>query len=225
VKMFNDHILPADGTSKRDEAVVLIHGLLRYGSCMRSLGKYLSGHGYEVFIYDYPTMRKKIAAHAVDFEKYLEKTASENPSLKINIVTHSLGGIITREALGGIDGKAKTGNSVLAGRIKRIVMLAPPNRGSDTAKLLIRLFPFLGKFIKPLPELCSSPDAYVMKTYMPSAYETGVIAARYDTEVSEKYTHLEGEKDHILITAEHSFIMYYGSAKKAVLDFLEKGKF
>ncbi|OGV47960.1 MAG: hypothetical protein A2017_21240 [Lentisphaerae bacterium GWF2_44_16] len=215
------HVIAALPEKNRYEAVILIHGLLLRGLYMRRIGVFLARNGYTVFIYDYFTSRKKIAGHGADFERYLENIASENPSLKINIVTHSLGGIITREALGRID----AGNSFLKDRIKRIVMLVPPNRGSDLAKAIIRHFPFLGKFIKPLPELSSSPDAYVMKTYIPSDYETGIIAASRDTKVSEKSTHLESEKDHTMIISGHSLIIFSRQAQKAILNFLENGSF
>lgn len=215
------HIISPSSEKNRHEAVVMIHGLLLRGLYMYKTGKFLARNGYTVFIYDYFTTRKNIAAHGADFEKYIENIASENPSLKINIVTHSLGGIITRETLGRIDSK----NSILKDRIKRIVMLAPPNRGSDMAEMIIRRFPFLGKIIKPLPELSSSPEAYVMKTYIPSDYETGIIAASHDRKVSEKSTHLESEKDHILIISGHSLIIYSAQAQKAILNFLENGSF
>ncbi|MFA7232348.1 MAG: alpha/beta hydrolase, partial [Victivallaceae bacterium] len=86
-----------DQKNDRHEIVVLVHGLIRRSLNLYVMGKYLRKAGYTVYIYDYQTTVKSITGHGKDFKQYLEKIAEENPSeIPINLVTHSMGGIITR---------------------------------------------------------------------------------------------------------------------------------
>ena len=81
-------------------AVVLVHGLLHRGIVMRSLAKFLNGRGYPVYIYDYKTTRSGIVEHGRKFTEFLRSLPEE----RVGIVTHSMGGLLTRVALCGLSG-------------------------------------------------------------------------------------------------------------------------
>jgi pimeloyl-ACP methyl ester carboxylesterase len=211
----------APAETEHDEVVVCIHGLMLRGFVMYYLGNKLIRHGYKTWLYDYLTTRKNIAAHGEDFQKFLEEIAEKNPDKKINIVTHSLGSIVTRETLG----RLRENNPELHQRISRVVMIAPPNKGSNIAKIISHHLPTLTKFILPLPELSSDPAAYVHKAPVLEGIETGIIAAKYDTKVSLEYTHLPGARDHIIINAQHTLILFRKRTAEAVLNFMGKGFF
>jgi alpha-beta hydrolase superfamily lysophospholipase len=221
------YLSPAPGVEDRREIVVLVHGLLRRSYAFYSLGRKLSRLGYTVCVYDYRTTRKLMPEHGVDLKKYLERIAVDHPDMKINMVTHSMGGILTRLALGHLMDPGTTPDDEILSRdrFNRIVMLAPPHHGSDLAKRLMKYLPALGKLIKPLPGLSSAPEAAVHQFPVPKGLEIGIIAGRFDSEVALPYTYLPGANAHIVIKSEHSFMMYMPAAIRAVISFLATGHF
>lgn len=219
------YISPGAGVESKNEIVVLVHGLLRRSLAFYSLGKRLSKLGYTVCVYDYQTTIKKMPEHGADFKRYLERIAEQHPDMKINLVTHSMGGILTRLALGHLADEDDSGEVLTRDRFKRIVMLAPPHHGSDVAKRFVKYLPVTAKWIKPLAGLSSAPDADVHTFPFPVGLEVGVIAGRFDSEVALEYTHFPGERAHTIINSEHSFMMYMPSAIKTTIKFLETGHF
>lgn len=211
--------LKAPKHNDKNEIVVLVHGLFLRCLNMFTIGRFLNRHGYEIYIYDYFSTRKQIFHHGVDLKNYLMRIFKMHPEKKVNIVTHSLGGIITREAVASLQRENE------AEKIHRIVMLAPPNKGSDVAKNVVKSLPFSKWIAKPLPELSSSEEAYVHKVPKPEGIEIGIIAGKYDEKVNLEYTHLEVQKDHIVVPSRHSFIMFKKEVKQKTLAFLENGKF
>ena len=225
-KRYNYYLPPAP-ENDRNEIVVLIHGLIHRSFYLYSLARFFRNAGFAVYIYDYHTSMQTISRHAGDFKLFLEKIVRESPpEMKINIVPHSLGGIVTREALGHLAaGNDWTGEALTPDRIRRIVMLAPPNLGSYAAKLLLKLLPVSGNLLKPLPELSSEAGAYVHSVPVPDSVEIGIIAGKYDFEVAICLTRLATQKDHIIVLAEHSFMMFLPSVRRAALRFIETGSF
>jgi len=212
------HFFKAPKANDNGKTVILIHGLFLRGLGMYFVARYLNKFGYEARLYDYFTTRKSIAIHGIDFAKYIMKVHAEKPDRELYIVTHSLGSIVTREALCLLEKEN-------ANFVKRVVMLAPPNKGSDAAKLAVKFIPFIGRLVKTLPELSSHKDAYIHQVSVPLKTEIGVIAAKYDNKVSRKYTHIEGEKDHTVVSISHSFIVASRAAMKKTLNFLDEGHF
>lgn len=217
--------LPPPPGSPDGDIVIMVHGLIRRSGNLRWLGRRINRAGYAVYLYDYPTTTKSIAEHGRDFKAFLEKIAAENPDRKINLVTHSMGGIITREALGHLSAEQMGEGEVLTRtRFGRIVMLAPPHLGSDAARDAIRLLPFTRR-IRPLPELSSAADAYIHRVPVPQGLDIGIIAGRFDAQVKIGYTRFPGEHRHHLIIAEHSFIMYLPKVAVLVIRYLREGRF
>jgi len=223
-KLFENlhHLQPASLQDK-NEIVILIHGLLLRGLTMYKLGSFLAKSGYEIYIYDYFTSAKKIDVHSSDFMKYVENIIDQHPLKKINIIGHSMGNIVTRDMLR----KLKSEHPEKAKQINKIIMLAPPNRGSSVAKRLSEKLPFTKKLLKPLEELSSAKNSTIHDIYDPSKdFKVGIIAGRYDGKVSVANTRLPSDAyEHIIINTTHSMILYRKSTHKAVLNFLLKGKF
>ncbi|HFD2270300.1 TPA: lipase family alpha/beta hydrolase [Legionella pneumophila] len=199
------------------EVIVLIHGLMRTYVSMKPLKAYLEAQGYQVYLYKYPSARYNIQEHGVYLNQFITTILENNPAIKIHFVTHSLGGIIVREALSKLSQKQLK-------HVGYLIMLAPPNQGSKLAKFSIKLFPMISYFIKPLPELSSEQTSYVHRVPVPDI-KMGIIAGRFDAKVPPDYARLQGQTEQVIINNTHTFIMYDSKVKKLVLSFLEKGKF
>ncbi len=121
------------------ETVYCIHGFLRKPSSMNRMEKVFLKEGYEVEKWGYPSRAQTIQEHAEALVLDLQKTAENHPGEAIHFVTHSLGGIITRCAHNhpNFPDEAKKG---------RVVMIAPPNKGSKFGR-------FLGKHVGPVRKI------------------------------------------------------------------------
>ncbi len=145
------------------KAVIVMHGLLRSARGMRGLARYLAREGgYTTFNVNYPSTRLPIAAHAASLASILRHLEGIE---EIHFVCHSLGNLVVRHYLADcLAAKAATGQAngpamatpafgdaappaagSLAGpdpRLRRMVMLGPPNRGASIAEWLSRVDPF-----------------------------------------------------------------------------------
>jgi triacylglycerol esterase/lipase EstA (alpha/beta hydrolase family) len=204
-------------------SIVLAHGLFLYGFYMGPLGRRLAADGYEVHICDYPTRRCGILEHGTAFAELLRFLAAElEEGAKLHIATHSLGGLLARVALQRIESEG----GACASRIGRTVMLAPPNRGSDMARRVSRLFPsWSGRFAKPLPELSSAPDSIVHSLPIPKSFEIGIIAGTCDIEVAAPFTELPTASAWKALRSDHTFMPFYPHVYRELTHFLAEGAF
>jgi len=107
-------------------------------------------------------------------------------------------------------------------KVRRWVMLAPPNRGSHTARTLA---PWLGWLCKPLIELSDEAGSFVNQLGVPEGVEIGVIAADPDLVVAISSTHLPGQRDWCVMRGPHSGLVWRRDTVNAVRRFLETGGF
>jgi predicted alpha/beta hydrolase family esterase len=201
----------------RREIIVLVHGLIRSTLSMYPLKSYLERQGYQVYSYSYPSARYTIQQHGASLNQYIKDLLAKNPGVKIDFITHSLGGIITREALAKLSAKQLK-------NVGCLIMLAPPNQGSKLAKLSTTLFPMFTFPIKPLAELSSDKSSYVHRVPVPNI-KIGIIAGRYDAKVPPEFARLAGQEEPVVINSTHTFIMNNAQTKKLITTFLEKGTF
>lgn len=202
---------------KEQKVVVLIHGLMRTSASMMFLSSYLKKQGYEVQYYNYPSAKNTIHEHGLYLNEYVKNILAEHPKATFYFVTHSLGGIIARDALAQLSPEQLK-------RIGGLIMLAPPNQGSALAKLSMKAFPMLSYFVKPLAELSSEQNAMVHTIAIPKT-KIGIIAGRYDAKVPPASARLEGQAEPILVNSTHTFIMNNAQAKILILRFIEEGSF
>lgn len=208
------------------ECVVLLHGMARTYRSMSKMEVALKKEGYTVVNYDYPSTRYDINKIA---KEYLPKAIDQcKPDITVNFVTHSLGGIVLRKYL--IDNKLE--------RLGRVVMLGPPNKGSEVVDILKNIPGF--KFINgPAGMQLGTGDASVPNSLGAVNYPVGIIAGSStinpilsqmlpnpdDGKVSVERTKLEGMSDHMVVPVSHPFLMRNKGVIKQVKAFLKTGVF
>ena len=219
------------GTPAQADCVVLLHGLSRSENSMFLLQQVLEFHQFRVINHTYPSEDAPIG----DLVHYVGQAAAECGTDRLHFVTHSLGGILVRAWLA-------QGHPPNLGRV---VMLAPPNHGSeivdtlDENDLLRRVVTW---FNGPATgQLGTDPDS-VPNRLPPVDFDLGVIAGDValnplnpigvamfhgpnDGTVSVASTRVEGMADHITISAGHTLIMNSPIAMAEVLEFLHDGVF
>jgi triacylglycerol lipase len=218
------------------EYIVLVHGLCRTSKSMNYLNKKLKAENYKVINFDYNS-KKMTVEEISDLLKFEIEKFCTDKTKKINFITHSMGGIVVRYYLV----KYKPNN------IARIVMLSPPNHGSeivDRAENSIFLkwifekyngvnFTKLGKnenFLKKLED---------MEKLQNNKYEIGIITGdrswnplfsfwingRDDGKVSVESAKLDNIKNFLVVDASHTFIMNRKIVFEQIIYFFDNGVF
>ena len=198
--------------SMTKELVVLLHGLGANRFVMSRIASVLRGAGYQVENIGYRSTRGSIDSHARQLQQRLRRWNDDADVGRIHLVTHSMGGIVTRRALCD-ERPAKLG---------RIVMMGPPNAGSHVARLFA--IPF-GRWCPALTELSDEPGSYVKRLEQPANLEIGIVAAAADRVVRLESTMLNCQQDHIVVPGHHGLLPWLRDTAEYVLHFLRSGQF
>ncbi len=207
-----DEFSDSELTNAGWDAVVLLHGLFATRRSMLKAQRRLEQHGYLVINWGYSTLRKSIDCHAGAILPLLHRLADDDHIRSINFLAHSFGGIIVRYAL-QIEPIAK---------LRRAVMLAPPNSGTPLAKYSVgpfaRLFPIIG-------QISEAPDSLPNRLQPPQGLDIGVIAASADRIVRVRNTFLKTQLDHCVVPATHFELPNHEQALSKSIQFLTSGCF
>ena len=109
--------------------VILLHGLHHAPFIMRPLAKRLQAAGFETHRYGYRSMRDGIKINSACLNAWLEE--NHHPDQPIDLVGHSLGGLIIRDFV----------TQYPKWQIGRCVTLGTPHMGSICADYIWRLAP------------------------------------------------------------------------------------
>ena len=215
---------PGDGTR---DIVVVLHGMGRTKLSMVPLSNHLRHLGYEVFNLSYPSTKQSIADSAGQLHKAMEQRGLSD-SRRVHFVTHSLGGIVVRAYL----------KQHRPGNLGRVVMISPPNQGSEVADRLRNNCVYkwatgpagqeLGTDDSSTPMILGSVDfplGIISGDRSFNPLFSAWIEGRSDGKVSVQRTSVQGMTDLLVVPHSHSFIMRSSLVMGQVARFLENGVF
>jgi triacylglycerol lipase len=210
------------------EGVVLLHGLCRTKASMSKLEAALAKAGFVVQNVAYQSRTAGIGQLADD----AIGSAMASPRLadctRIHFVTHSLGGILVRSYF------SRHTSPVLG----RVVMLGPPNQGSEVVDKLGSWWIFK-KINGPAGAELGTNKESTPNMLGPVQFELGVIAGdrsinwinslmmdgKDDGKVSVARTKTAGMKDHLVVHATHPYLMRNANVIAQTIAFLQTGAF
>ncbi|MDY6905649.1 MAG: alpha/beta hydrolase [Thermodesulfobacteriota bacterium] len=208
--------------------VILLHGLARTAASMKPMARHLAAHGYGIVNQGYPSTRAPVETLAATVIPNALDICRRNSANTIHFVTHSMGGILLRNYL-AYNAISEPG---------RVVMLSPPNHGSEVVDKLRSNFLF--KWLNgPAGQQLGTDENSLPFQLGPINRESGVITGdrslnlilsrfipgKNDGKVSIKSARLPGMADFRVVHATHTFIMQNPDAMAHTLAFLKTGRF
>lgn len=216
-------------SKENKEIIVLLHGILRGNFDMQLICNKFEANGYDTINIPYPSTEHRLE----DLSDFVHKEITSFPAYRedttINFVTHSMGGLIARYYIKREQPK----------NLGKVVMLSPPNGGSEFADLFSDT-----NIIAPIFRTIFGPASDQLRTDYSHIdddinYPLGIIAGNvslnpiapwvlhgeHDGIVPVERTKIKGMSDHIVLSTSHSFMMFDTNVIDQTLHFMQQGQF
>ena len=206
------------------DSVVLLHGLGRTHLSLLLPNLQLRWYGYSPVGIDYPSRSGSIE----ELARHVRGRLPANAHGRIHFLTHSMGGLVARYLL-NVDRPENLG---------RVVMLAPPNQGSQLAGKL-RDLELFKQVMGPAAQQLGEDSERLAELLGPVDFDLGVIAGDRpratllgrlirgpsDGKVAVDEARVEGMKDFLVVHRGHTFIMNDPEVIRQAARFFETGRF
>lgn len=216
----------------RGTAVVVLHGLDGSPETMRPLAAYLgASRAMHVLNFGYPSRRGELVDHARALAGVVEHLDEID---QLHVVAFGLGNVVVRRWLA--DRAKADGAQPSQPPLRRLVMLAPPNQTSGSARddleMLVSVLGFSAK------QLDGGWESLAAQLAVPRC-EFGILAGGRGDErglstrlsgdddgaLSVAVTHLDGARDFLVVPVEHAQLPSDRRVLAATLEFLKSGSF
>ena len=220
--------LPLQAREAPGSGVVLLHGLARTAASMEPMAETLAASGYGVCNIDYPSREYPVEVLAKAHVLPAVRTCQKRHGQPLHFVTHSLGGIIVRylHEVGELE------------KIGRVVMLGPPNAGSEVVDTIgdWALFKVING---PAGRQLGTGPQSLPYRLGPAEFELGVIAGSFsinpllslmipgddDGKVSIDNARVQGMQDFRVLPVSHPLMMRDDRVIRETRHFLRHGRF
>lgn len=211
-----------------EEICLLIHGINGDRSDFEDMENYLEEHDYTVLNFEYPS-----TIYELDYlsENYLKPVIDSLDASfsEINIVTHSMGGILLRCYLKSHEIK----------NLKSLVMITPPNKGSEVTDFFHKIFVYKRRY-GPAGQQLGTKQIKQLELPDSLAYNFGVIAGsksefpffswflvpgKDDGKVSVESAKLKGMDDFLILPYPHDKITFENETIDQTLYYIENSFF
>lgn len=210
------------------DCVVLLHGLGRSSWSLLRLERALQAEGYAVWNESYPSTRETVERLAAAVGDGVAGCRQLQPGQPIHFVTHSMGGILVRAYF----------ETAAVPEARRVVMLAPPNHGSEIVDAYRDRWWFR-QATGPAGQQLGTESGSLPNRLAPLRLEVGIVAGTrssdpwfggrfagpHDGKVSVASTRLPEMTDLLMVDSGHTFIMNSRDVIRQVQAFLRSGRF